>query len=194
VVGITISKEQAALGMELCKGLPVELRFLDYRELKKEYAAAPFDHIVSIGMFEHVGPKNYESYMEAARDVLKPEGLFLLHTIGGGGADPWIDKYIFPGGYLPRIEEISKAARGRFIVEDWHNFGSYYDLTLCAWYENFNNAWPELQKSGKYDERFYRMWRFYLLLSAATFRARELQLWQIVLSPHGVPGGYHSIR
>ncbi len=198
VVGITVSKEQVALGMELCKGLPVELKLMDYRDLPKHYAegknGGKFDHIVSIGMFEHVGPKNYQVYMETARKVLKPEGLFLLHTIGGGGADPWLNKYIFPGGYLPRVEEISTAAKFSFIMEDWHNFGAYYDLTLCAWYENFEKAWPQLKASGKYTDRFYRMWRYYLLLCAAAFRVRNTQLWQIVLSPNGVPGGYQSVR
>ena len=193
VVGITISKEQVEFGRELCKGLPVDLRLLDYRDLKKEFPE-PFDHIVSIGMFEHVGVKNYDIYMKTLREVLKPEGLFLLHTIGGGGADPWINKYIFPGGYLPRIEEISKSTNGRFIVEDWHNFGADYDRTLVAWYENFNAAWAELKATGKYTDRFYRMWRYYLLCCAATFRARNTQLWQIVLSPNGVPGGYESVR
>ncbi len=193
VVGITISNEQLTLGKELCKGLPVDLRFLDYRDVQKEFPE-PFDHIVSIGMFEHVGPKNYGVYMKTLSKVLKPAGLFLLHTIGGGGADPWFNKYIFPGGYLPRMEEIIQATRDTFVIEDWHNFGPDYDRTLSAWYENFNTVWPTLKATGKYDERFYRMWRFYLLSCAGSFRAREPQLWQVVLSPTGVSGGYKSIR
>ena len=195
VVGVTLSKEQVALGMELCKGLPVDLRLLDYRDIKKEFSE-PFDHIVSIGMFEHVGPKNYEIYFKTLREVLKPEGLFLLHTIGGTGADPWLDRYIFPGGYLPTMEQITTPSSKYFILEDWHNFGAYYDLTLMAWWKNFNTAWPALKATGKYTDRFYRMWRYYLLSCAAAFRARSkgTQLWQIVLSPHGVPGGYTSVR
>jgi cyclopropane-fatty-acyl-phospholipid synthase len=192
VVGITISKEQVELGNELCKGLPVELRLLDYRDVKKAYPE-PFDHIVSIGMFEHVGPKNYDVYFQTLREVLKPEGLFLLHTIGGNGADPWIEKYIFPGGVLPRMDQIISSAK-QFIVEDWHNFGADYDRTLCAWYDNFIKAWPKLKATGKYSERFYRMWCYYLMCSAAAFRARQTQLWQVVLSPNGIPGGYKSIR
>jgi cyclopropane-fatty-acyl-phospholipid synthase len=180
------------LGNELCKGLPVELRLLDYRDVKKAYPE-PFDHIVSIGMFEHVGPKNYDVYFQTLREVLKPEGLFLLHTIGGNGADPWIEKYIFPGGVLPRMDQIISSAK-QFIVEDWHNFGADYDRTLCAWYDNFIKAWPKLKATGKYSERFYRMWCYYLMCSAAAFRARQTQLWQVVLSPNGIPGGYKSIR
>jgi cyclopropane-fatty-acyl-phospholipid synthase len=81
-------------------------------------------------------------------------------------------------------------------MEDWHNFGAYYDLTLMAWLRNFEAAWPELsaQYGGKYDERFHRMWRYYLASFAGVFRSRQIQLWQIVLSPSGVPGGYRSIR
>ncbi len=192
VVGITISKEQLAYGKKHCEGLPVDLRFLDYRDLPKEFSE-PFDHVVSIGMFEHVGPKNYSLYMETIRKVLKPNGLFLLHTIGGNGADPWIEKYIFPGGVLPRIEEITASLAKTFIMEDWHNFGTDYDRTLCAWHDNFIAAWPTLLKTKKYSEKFYRMWRYYLLCCAGAFRARNTQLWQIVLSPHGVSDGYRRI-
>ncbi len=193
VVGVTISKEQVALAQERCKGLDVDIRLLDYRLVKDEIPE-PFDRIVSLGMFEHVGPKNYDVYMETLSKVLKPDGLFLLHTIGGDGADPWLEKHIFPGGVLPRIDQITKATEGRFIVEDLHNFGSDYDRTLCAWYENFEKAWPALKATGKYDDRFYRMWCYYLLMCAGAFRSRSTQLWQFVLSPNGVPGGYTSIR
>jgi cyclopropane-fatty-acyl-phospholipid synthase len=193
VVGITISEDQLAIGKEHCKGLPVDLRLLDYRELTKEFPER-FDHIVSIGMFEHVGHKNYEEFMTIMRSVLKPNGLFLLHTIGGRGSEPFIDKYIFPGGYLPPMEEIVEAAKNKFVIEDWHNFGADYDKTLMAWFENFDAAWPELKATGKYDDRFYRMWKYYLQMCAGIFRVRNTQLWQVVLSPHGVPGGYKSVR
>jgi cyclopropane-fatty-acyl-phospholipid synthase len=191
VVGITISNEQAALARTLCAGLPIEIRMQDYRELSE-----PFDHIVSIGMFEHVGVKNYEAYFEVARRCLKRDGLFLLHTIGDNisrvTSDPWINTYIFPGGMIPSIAQIGKAIEGRFVVEDWHNFGTDYDKTLMAWFQNFDTAWPSLRE--KYGDRFYRMWKYYLLSCAGAFRARETQLWQIVLSPNGVPGGYESVR
>lgn len=191
VVGITVSKEQAALGRELCEGLPVEIRFMDYRD-----ADGLFDHIVSIGMFEHVGHKNYRTYMEKVHRRLKDNGLFLLHTIGNNVSqiivDPWLEKYIFPNSLIPSMRQITTAIEGLFIVEDWHNFGYYYDTTLMSWFRNFDRNWDMLK--GKYDERFYRMWEYYLLSSAGVFRSRTMQVWQIVLSKRGVPGGYTSIR
>lgn len=190
-VGITLSEKQFALGVELCKGLPVEIKLMDYRKLEEQ-----FDHIVSIGMFEHVGYKNYDQYMLVARRCLKNNGLFLLHTIGGGRStittDPWIEKYIFPGGMRPSINQISKAIEGRFVMEDWHNFGADYDKTLMCWFENFSSNWKNI--NDNYDDRFFRMWKYYLLSCAGVFRARGNQLWQIVLSKNGVPGGYVSVR
>ena len=191
VVGITVSKEQVVLARERCKGLPVEIRLQDYRDLNEK-----FDHIISLGMFEHVGYKNYREYMTVARRCLVDGGLFLLHTIGGNisstQTDAWIDKYIFPNSIIPSAKQITSAYEGLFVMEDWHNFGTYYDRTLMAWFENFDNAWPAL--ASKYNERFYRMWKFYLLVCAGTFRSRHNHLWQIVLSPRGVVGGYTSIR
>ncbi len=191
VVGITISKEQAALAQERCSGLSVEIRVQDYREVTDQ-----FDRIISLGMFEHVGPKNYHTYMQVVERCLKPSGLFLLHTIGsnitGKVMDPWINKYIFPNAFLPSPVHITRAVEGIFIMEDWHNFGSDYDRTLQAWYYNFNQQWSGLR--ARYDERFYRMWRFYLLTCAGLFRARSTQLWQVVFSKKGVPGGYQSLR
>ncbi len=191
VTGITISKEQAELARERCKGLPVDIKFEDYRD-----TVGQFDHIVSLGMFEHVGPKNYRTYMEKVRSLLKEDGVFLLHTIGTTksviAVDPWVDKYIFPGGVLPSVAHIGKAVDDILIMEDWHNFGPDYEKTLLAWYANFEKHWDEIK--DKYSERFYRMWRFYLQTSAATFHLRHNQLWQIVLSKKGVPGGYKSVR
>jgi len=192
VVAITISKEQARLGRELVKGLPVEIRVQDYRSVDD----GPYDHIVSLGMFEHVGYKNYRTYMKKVRELLNPDGLFLLHTIGNNVSrftgDPWINKYIFSNGMLPSIAQIGDAIERLFVVEDWHNFGPDYDRTLMEWFANFDKSWPEIHDN--YNERFYRMWKYYLLTSAATFRARKTQLWQIVFSPEGIPGGYKSIR
>jgi cyclopropane-fatty-acyl-phospholipid synthase len=147
-------------------------------------------------MFEHVGEKNYQHYFDIARRCLKDDGLFLLHTIGNNisyrAGDPWIRKYIFPNGHLPSISQIAKALEKRFVVEDFHNFGQDYDKTLMAWNHNFEQHWPDLKTH--YDERFYRMWRFYLLSCAGLFRSRTIQLWQFVLSKHGIMGGYNSIR
>jgi cyclopropane-fatty-acyl-phospholipid synthase len=201
VVGITISKEQAALAQVRCKDLSVEIRVQDYRDVNEK-----FDHIISLGMFEHVGVKNYRTYFEMANRCLKEGGLFLLHTIGGNvsrvTSDPWIGKYIFPGGVIPSVAQVGKTIENLFIVEDWHNFGPDYDKTLMAWFKNFDAAWSTSARIGrdgpslreKYGDRFYRMWKYYLLSCAGSFRAREVQLWQIVLSPHGVPGGYTSVR
>lgn len=196
VVGIANSDEQLSLARELCKGLPVDFLNLDYRYAPDTLGHASFDHVVSIGMFEAVGPKNFRTYMRVAKAVLKPDGLFLLHTIGmqDGGFDPWIERHIFPNGYLPSLEQIGRAVRDVFVIEDVHNFGTDYDRTLCAWYENFEAAWSELAATGAYDERFRRKWAYYLLQCAGAFRARSTHLWQIVLSPYGVPGGYQSIR
>jgi len=191
-VGLTISKEQATYAREHALGLPIEVRLEDYRETDD----GPYDHIVSIGMFEHVGHRNYGTYFRTARKLLKDNGLFLLHTIGVDRTpkkpDPWFDKYIFPGGILPSPELITSNIEKTFKIEDWHNFGYDYSKTLEAWFENFDHAWPKLRE--KYDERFYRMWKFYLLSMAGDFRARHAELWQIVLSPHGVSGGYESVR
>ncbi len=199
VVNITVSKEQVALGNERCKGLPVDNVLMDYRDATAAALLGPskkFDRIVSLGMFEHVGHQNYREYMQVAQRCLREDGLFLLHTIGTNqstsGVDKWLTKYIFPNSALPSIKRVGEAAEKLFVVEDWHNFGAYYDLTLMAWHENFEKHWPELKDA--YGDRFYRMWRFYLLVCAGLFRARSLQLWQIVLSPYGVPGGYESIR
>lgn len=191
VVGLTVSKEQVSLGNELCKGLPVEFRLQDYREVNEE-----FDRVVSVGMIEHVGYKNYREYFKVAKTCLKSDGLFLLHTIGNlrsvKSTDPWTHKYIFPNGMLPSVAQLGRAAEGLFLMEDWHNFGADYDKTLMAWYENFTRGWDSVRQ--KYGEKFFRMWKYFLLSSAGAFRARTNQLWQIVLSGNGVLGGYRSVR
>ncbi len=184
VLGVTVSKEQVALGMELCRGLPVELRLQDYRQVQGTY-----DAVISIGVMEHVGYKNYHTYMEVVDRCLKPGGIAFVHTIGGDWSDtngePWSNKYIFPNGMLPSIAQLGTALEKKFVMEDWHNFGPYYDPTLMAWTANFEKAWPELKK--QYDERFFRMWRYYLLSSAGAFRSRRNQLWQIVFTRRGTP-------
>lgn len=182
VVSYNISREQVAYGREWCRNLPVRFEHKDYREAALE--SDLFDRVVSIGLCEHIGPKNYSAFLALARQKLKCGGLFLLHTIGNNVSslctDPWVDKYIFPNGTIPSIAQLGKAMEGLWVVEDWHNFGPDYDRTLMAWWQNFDRAWPRLQQ--KYGERFYRMWKYYLLACAGGFRARTLQLWQIVLS------------
>jgi len=190
-VGLTISKEQAEFGKRLMRsGLPVEFRLQDYRDETEQ-----FDRIASIGMFEHVGHKNYRQFMEVASRCLKDDGLFLLHTIGKNlsatPSDPWIDKYIFPNGELPTLGQVVEASEPLFVVEDVHNFGADYDKTLMAWHANFEANWPNFR--DRFDDAFYRMWRYYLLSCAGAFRAREIQLWQFVLSKRGVVGGYERL-
>lgn len=184
VLGVTVSKEQVKLGMERCKGLPVELRLQDYREVQGTY-----DAVISIGIMEHVGYKNYRTYMQVVDRCLKEDGIAFIHTIGGNvskqSADPWVDKYIFPNGMLPSISQIGKAMEGLFVMEDWHNIGPDYDTTLKAWYRNFEAAWPELKSN--YSERFRRMWTYWLQTSMSGFRARVTQLWQIVMTRTGTP-------
>jgi cyclopropane-fatty-acyl-phospholipid synthase len=191
VVGITVSKKQMALAQELSQGFPVEIRLQDYREVNE-----PFHHIVSVGMFEHVGYKNHRTFMQMVHRCLKDEGFFLLHTIGSDisnvSADPWLSKYIFPNSLIPSLQQISASIEGLFVMEDWHNFGSHYEPTLMSWFANFDRNWPIL--SERYDARFYRMWKYYLLSCAGLFRSRCMQVWQVVFSKKGLPGGYCSIR
>jgi cyclopropane-fatty-acyl-phospholipid synthase len=191
VVGITVSREQQKLAQARCEGLPVSIELMDYRDLRDR-----FDKVVSVGMFEHVGPKNYAVYFDTVHRTLKDDGLFLLHTIGNAVTSPktdaWIDKYIFPNGKLPSSREIASVLEGRFLLEDWHNFGPDYDKTLMAWWKNFDSAWPFLE--AKYGKRFYRMWKYYLLSCAGFFRSRQGQLWQLVLSKPERKSVYRSVR
>jgi len=186
-VGVSISREQVAWAKSRYQHLPLEFHFEDYRNIGGTY-----DAIASVGMFEHVGRKNFGVYMDAAHRVLKQDGLFLLHTIGKNvrntTPDPWIDKYIFPNGDLPSIGQIGDALDGLFRVEDLHNFGADYDRTLMSWFDNFDRSWPMF--ADRLGPTFYRMWKYYLLSCAGAFRARDIQLWQWVLSKDGVPGGY----
>ncbi|MCU7918697.1 MAG: cyclopropane fatty acyl phospholipid synthase [Candidatus Thiodiazotropha sp. (ex Dulcina madagascariensis)] len=191
VVGVTVSKEQQKLAQARCKGLPVKVELKDYREM-----TGRFDKVVSVGMFEHVGQKNYRTYFQAVNRLLSDGGLFLLHTIGShktvNSLDPWMNKYIFPNGKLPSAREITHALEERFLIEDWHNFGQDYDRTLMAWWRNFDRAWSGLKK--RYDDRFYRMWKYYLHSCAGLFRSRQGQLWQLVLNKRQYPGIYRSVR
>jgi cyclopropane-fatty-acyl-phospholipid synthase len=190
-VGVTVSPDQAAYGRERYKHLPVEFQVKDYRLFDGKV-----DKIVSMGMFEHVGHKNYRTYFEKARSVIKDDGLFMMHTIGqhytSETIEGWIEKYIFPGGVIPSMAQIGAAIDDLWTVVDVHNIGPHYDKTLCAWYENFEAKWT--RRNTPEEQRFYRMWKYYLLCCAGGFRARALQVWQFVLSPTGVPEGYVFAR
>ncbi len=178
VTGVTPAREQARLARDVCAGLPVEIQECDYRDVQGR-----FDRIVSIGMMEHVGPRNLETFFERCNDLLSGDGVMLHHTIGSleskSHTDPWFDKYIFPGGLVPSLGRISSACERDWVIEDVQNFGPYYDRTLMAWHRNVTEAWEELPA---YDERFRRTWDYYLLSSAGSFRARALQLWQVVFT------------
>ncbi|HVV68217.1 MAG TPA: cyclopropane fatty acyl phospholipid synthase [Gammaproteobacteria bacterium] len=192
VVGVTISQQQAELARQRCKDLPIEIRLQDYRELNEQ-----FDRIASIGMFEHVGYKNYRHYMQVVKRCLAPEGLFLLHTLGSNisvvkGQNEWLAKYIFPNGMLPSIKQLGASFEKLFVMEDWQNFGAYYHPTLMSWHERFNQHWEQLKT--KYGEQFRRLWNFYLLSCAGGLQGRDCQVWQIVLSHNGIDGVYHSAR
>jgi cyclopropane-fatty-acyl-phospholipid synthase len=190
-VGVTVSPDQAAYGRQRYAHLPIEFQVKDYREFEGRA-----DHVVSMGMFEHVGHKNHRAYFEKARAVIADDGLFMLHTVGDQRSsetiDPWLEKYIFPGGVIPSMAQIGAGIDGLFSVIDVHNIGPHYDRTLCAWHRNFTANWPTPQTEA--DRRFYRMWEYYLLVCAGGFRARVLQVWQVVLATRGVPEGYVTQR
>lgn len=197
MTSVNISAEQMRYARNLCRNLPVTLVECDYRD-RELYnpKKIKFDKIVSVGLCEHIGYHNYRNFLRIARENLKDDGLFLLHTIGKNIShsftDPWIQKYIFPQGMLPTVKLLSTAGEKYFVTEDLHNFGADYDKTLMAWHANFEQAWPSL--TARYNEKFRRMWRYYLLSCAGGFRARSMQLFQLMLSPKGEINGYHSYR
>lgn len=194
VVTYNISKEQVAFGREFCADLPVRIEEKDYREAIRE--KGEFDCVAAVGLCEHIGYRNYRPFLQLVRKKLKSTGLFLLHTIGGNrtrtSTDPWIDKYVFPNGMVPSINQLGRAMENLFVMEDWHNFGPDYVKTLMAWWKNFETRYCTLDKS-RYDQRFFRMWKLYLMMSAGAFRARRMQLWQIVLSTGEAPE-YEPVR
>lgn len=191
VVGITISEEQFRYARQNCQGLNVDIRLIDYRDIDEK-----FDKVASIGMFEHVGYKNYQQFMNKVNLCMKDDGLFLLHTIGSTtdmiATDPWIDKYIFPGGMIPSAPQIVRAFESTFVLEDWHSLGMDYKRTIHEWQTNFGEHWIDLK--DKYGTNFYKMWMYYLSISAASFRAKSNNLWQIVLSKKGNIIDYQSER
>jgi cyclopropane-fatty-acyl-phospholipid synthase len=191
VTGITPAAEQVKVAKQRTKGLDVKIMKKDYRHM-----TGKFDRIVSIGMLEHVGPKNYKRFFGKCKKMLNDDGIMLHHTIGSlssvNSISPWIDKYIFPGSVLPSLVQINRATGDELVIEDVHNFGPDYDKTLMAWHTNFVKHYPEI--SDKYDERFYRMWNFYLLSCAGGFRARNVQLWQIVMRKREISDTYVAVR
>lgn len=198
VTGITISDRQMEYARQYCDGLPVTIVKSDYRDFdQQDFDQQDFDKVLVCGMIEHVGYKNYRPLLEVVHGCLKDDGLFLLHTIGrhtsGTSTDPWMNKYIFPNAMMPSAKQITTAAEGLFVLNDWHSLGAHYDPTLMAWHRNFTDNWDQLKDD--YDDRFYRMWSYYLLSCAGVFRANRKQLWQVVLAKkRGAVAGYQSVR
>ncbi len=191
VTGITLSENQYSYAQSFCKDPVIKILKQDYRDLTGSY-----DKIVSIGMLEHVGYKNYQRFFKKVNEILKPEGVFVLHTIGGNihkkQIDPWINKYIFPNAVIPSLSQLSTAFENNFVLEDLHHLGPHYDLTLLAWFNNFQANWHQLK--DKYDHQFYRMWKYYLLSCSGAFRSRSLQVWQFILTKNGFPRLYEAPR
>ena len=193
VVAINISSGHVERVRQLTAGLPVEVHCCDYRDTGVFLAKGPFDKAVSVEMFEHVGYRNHRRYMEVVHQALKPGGVFCLQTAGNNANvfqnDPWFQKYIFPNAVVPSVEQIGQAIGGLLVLEDWHNFGPDYVKTCYAWFEKFDRNWQ-----GSKDDRFYRMWKYWILAVGGGFAVRTRQLWQLVLSKGGVQGGYEAVR
>ena len=184
-VGLSVSTEQTKLGKELCAGLPIEFVVSDYRDYRP---TEKFDHVVSIEMIEAVGPKNFRTFFQMVYDWLKPSGQFALQAIGSLDVKPvpslWLDKYIFPNGISPSLPQLEEASHDLFRFEHLENIGPDYDKTLMEWWRRFHSSFQKLRENNpKYNERFYRMWKFYLQSCAGLFRAKEATDWQIVFSP-----------
>ena len=190
VTGISNSREQIELAKTRSEGFSVSFEQCDYRDHLGSY-----DRIYSLGMFEHVGFKNYKTFFDQVYKCLNDQGLFLLHTIGHrrtfNKVDPWISQYIFPNSILPSSELITKHSAPLLNLEDWHNFGKDYYRTLMAWNQNIESRWSDLPN---YDERFKRMWHYYLMACAGTFKASRNHLWQIVFSKGIISDPYQAVR
>jgi cyclopropane-fatty-acyl-phospholipid synthase len=184
VDGITLSEEQFARArqraIERGRTADAVFRIQDYRDVKGYY-----DRIVSVGMFEHVGVGHYDTYFRKCRDILADDGIFLLHTIGRSGppsvTNPWIAKYIFPGGYIPALSEVLPAIqRARLVVTDVEILQLHYAETLKAWRERFMAHREDVERL--YDDRFVRMWEFYLASSEMAFRESDMVIFQIQMA------------
>lgn len=187
VVGVSIAGEQIEYARNRFSHPRVNFLCSDYRTMPE--SIGEFDKIVSVGMFEHVGPRNYVEYMKIVASLLKPGGRFLLHSIVGHDSathEPWLNKYIFPNAVIAQPSTILKSVTPELVVEDIQNLRHDYSKTLHAWYQNLEAA-REVDKRLA-DERFFRMWRFYLLTTAGSFATgTRMQVWQMLFTKHGVP-------
>jgi cyclopropane-fatty-acyl-phospholipid synthase len=195
VTGITVSAAQYLWIRERYGHLPIQVELCDYRSLPG-LLTQRYERIASVGMFEHVGPRNHAAFFRCMAELMDADGLLLLHTIGHGarvgGTDPWIDAYVFPGGRLPSAPELCVSSVPHLRLEDWENFGGDYVRTLLAWWQNFAGNWPHLE--SELGDSFYRFWRYYLLSCAGYFRSGQGQLWQLVMSRPDSPPVYRSVR
>lgn len=198
-IGITVSEGQREY-IRSRYGDIVDVRVHPWQQTVLEQ---PVDRIISVEMFEHVGSDNYRKFFQLCRDSITDDGLMLLHTIVGHNPskhiDPWMDKYIYPGGCIPTLGQITTAVHGLFHVEDVHDIGGHYPATLLAWMANFRRNWDVVKalgpkRLGMDPEVFCRMWYYHYMASAGGFLSRVISVHQIVLSTNGVPGGYQSIR
>ncbi len=196
VSGLSISQSQLAYARTLCKGFDCEFKYGDYRHLHEIYPQK-FNAISIIGVTEHIGYKNFKNLYKVMRSRLQEGGLALQHSItrmkSTVHVEPFIDRYIFPGGMVPSVEQLAHSMAGEFVLEDVHNFGADYDQTLMAWDQNMKLAQAKIEAMPGFGQRFYRIWSYYLQSCAALFRVRQAQVMQYVLSPQGVPGGYRRI-
>ena len=182
VTGVTDSAEQIKMASIRCSSLDIDLKLIDYKDLP--ILAQTFDRIVSLGMFEHIGAKNHLAYFNIINQMLKGNGLFLLHTSGSNQTnnkvDPWINKYIFHNDGLPTLAQIATASETWFVTEDVHNFGMDYEKTLIAWEQRFNSSWHLLEDD--YPSIFRRMFNYYLNSCAGAFRSKKMHFWQFIFT------------
>ena len=188
VVAVSISEPQIKYVRKLCRDVDVEAHCCDYRD---DHVYNPegskFDKVVSIGMCEHVGPKNYRTWFEIVDRHMKDDGSFLLQAVGSDTSvannDRFTQKYIFPNCVMPSLKQLTTAAEGLFTVEDVHNFWTSYYYTMREWQRNFTRNWDKIRElDPKFDEQFHRMWNFYNFAGMGAARARQGGLWQIVFS------------
>jgi cyclopropane-fatty-acyl-phospholipid synthase len=176
VTGATLSERQMEWAMEHNAHPQIEYRLQDYRTVEGK-----FDRIYSVGMFEHVGRNSYAAYFDKCYELLEDDGIMLLHTMGWARRGPWnhnafINKYIFPGGELPTMAHLTQEFTDKWHLEDWHSFGMSYIQTLREWRQKLD-GWKDMDH---FDDRFRRMWDYYLCACAASFRRKRVKLWQLV--------------
>lgn len=178
VTGVSLSNDQVAYAKKNFAHSRVDIRLQDYRNVEGVY-----DRVYSVGIFEHIGRKNYKTYFDKCYDLLAPDGIMLIHTIGWGVSGRWnpntfMFKHIFPGAEIPHASHMTKKYTDRWHLEDWHNFGKSYSPTAQHWYANLEGS----DEFEAMDESFKRMWRYYLLGGAAAFDSRRCSLWQLVFT------------